>query len=79
MRGPNTDSPQFPIISMDNAPLDEQESLDRLLGLEFTPDLKWNNYFSCKGRFQDDWIFLPLPKVSYSKGNNLPLQKPSST
>ena len=37
-------SPVFPDIFMNGESLDEQQSLDRLLGLKFTSNLKWSSY-----------------------------------
>ena len=36
--------PNLPTIRMENASLSEAASFDKLLGLKFTPDLKWNSY-----------------------------------
>ena len=40
------DTPVNPLITMDGAVLEESPSLDQLLGLKFTPDLKWDYYIS---------------------------------
>ena len=37
-------SPSFPPVQMAETTLNEAPCLDRLLGLKFTPDLKWNSY-----------------------------------
>ena len=37
-------APDFPLIHMDGSSLSEAPCFDRLLGLEFTPDLRWNTY-----------------------------------
>ena len=37
-------SPSFPPVKMAETTLNEAPCLDRLLGLKFTPDLKWNSY-----------------------------------
>ena len=36
--------PVLPPVSMNESDLDEQTSFDRLLGLKFTSDLRWNSY-----------------------------------
>ena len=40
------DTPVFPPVTMGGMTLDESPSLDKLLGLKFTPDLKWNSYIA---------------------------------
>ena len=40
-------TPDFPPISMDGTDLEESPCLDKLLGLKFTPDLKWDAYIAC--------------------------------
>ena len=37
-------NPDFPQIAMDGTYLNESTCLNKLLGLKFTPDLKWNAY-----------------------------------
>ena len=46
--------------------LDESPSLNKLLGLEFTSDLKWDSYISCcKGYSKDDRLALPFKAILY--------------
>ena len=40
------DAPNIPTISMDGVDLEESPSLDKLLGLKFSPDLKWDSYIA---------------------------------
>ena len=37
-------TPNFPTVRMNGSPLKEASCFDRLLGLKFTPDLRWNTY-----------------------------------
>ena len=37
-------APDLPPISMDGVDLEESSCLDKLLGLKFASDLKWNAY-----------------------------------
>ena len=37
-------TPNFPTVHMNGSPLKEASCFDRLLGLKFTPDLRWNTY-----------------------------------
>ena len=40
------DTPDIPTISMDGIALEESPSLDKLLGLKFSSDLKWDSYIA---------------------------------